>query len=66
MTPFHHRIKTHARWRVRQPFPGLYVWRDPHGATYVVDHGGTRRVPLRSRMSPAESLVSRALYDLAA
>jgi hypothetical protein len=45
MTTCHHRIKTHGRWQVRQPYPGLYVWRDPHGVTYVVDHSGTRRVP---------------------
>ncbi len=40
----HHRIKTHGRWDVRQPFPGIYVWRDPHGAHYLVDHTGTRRI----------------------
>lgn len=44
MTAFHHRIKTHGAWQVRQPFPGVYVWRDPHGAVYVVDHTGTRRL----------------------
>ena len=26
-------------------FPGIYVWRDPHGAFYVVDHTGTRQLP---------------------
>ncbi|MBB3045582.1 DUF222 domain-containing protein [Nocardioides soli] len=46
MTIRHHRIKTHGRgWQVRQPFPGIYVWRDPHGAFYLVDHTGTRRLP---------------------
>ena len=45
MVGLHHRIKTHGRWAVRQPFPGLYVWRDPYGATYLVDHTGTRRIP---------------------
>jgi hypothetical protein len=50
MTGFHHRIKTHGRWAVRQPFPGLYVWRDPYGATYVVDHSGTRRLPSGPRI----------------
>ena len=40
----HHRIKTHGRWVVRQPFQGIYVWRDPHGQVYVVDHSGTRQV----------------------
>ena len=45
MTGLHHRIKTHGRWQVKQPFPGIYLWRDPHGATYLVDHTGTRRLP---------------------
>lgn len=70
MTSFHHRVKTHCfGWQVRQPFPGIYVWRDPHGATYVVDHTGTRRLPSDvsgRRTSPAESALRRALFDLAA
>lgn len=45
MTTTHHRIKTHGRWQVQQPFPGIYVWRDPHGAFFLVDHTGTRRLP---------------------
>jgi hypothetical protein len=45
MTTTHHRIKTHGRWHVEQPYPGIYLWRDPHGAFYLVDHTGTRRVP---------------------
>jgi hypothetical protein len=44
MTQTHHRIKTHGPMEVRQPFPGIYVWRDRHGAFYLVDHTGTRRV----------------------
>jgi uncharacterized protein DUF222 len=44
MTQRHHRIKTHGRWQVQQPFPGIYIWRDPHGAFYLVDHTGTRRL----------------------
>jgi len=42
MTGFHHRIKTHGTWQVKQPFPGIYLWRHPHGRTYLVDHTGTR------------------------
>ena len=49
MTGFHHRIKTHGRWQVRQPYPGVYVWRDPYGVTYVVDHTGTRRLATRPK-----------------
>ena len=48
MTIAHHRIKTHGRWQVRQPFPGIYLWRDPHGAHYLVDHTGTRRIERRT------------------
>ena len=45
MVTFHHRIKTHGDWETRQPFPGVYLWRDPYGPIYLVDHTGTRRVP---------------------
>ena len=41
---FHHRIKTHGAWSVKQPFDGIMVWRDPHGQVYVVDHTGTHKV----------------------
>jgi hypothetical protein len=44
MTTRHHRIKTHGGWQVQQPFPGIYVWRDPQGTFYLVDHTGTRRL----------------------
>ena len=42
LTQFHHRVKTHGSWQVKQPFPGIYLWRDPHGRCYLVDHTGTR------------------------
>ena len=41
---FHHRIKTHGKWVLRQPFTGIYLWRDPHGVVYLQDHTGTRQV----------------------
>jgi hypothetical protein len=44
MRLFHHRIKTHGRWTVVQPFPGVYLWRDPFGILYLVDHTGTRQL----------------------
>ena len=44
MTTFHHRIKTFGKLTVKQPFPGIYLWRDPHGMHYLVDHTGTRRI----------------------
>ena len=44
LTRTHHRIKTHGHWEVRQPFPGITIWRDPQGAHYLVDPTGTRRI----------------------
>ena len=40
----HHRVKTHGDWQVRQPFPGIYLWRSPTGDIYAVDAGGTHAV----------------------
>lgn len=36
-----HRQKTHGRWRVRQPEPGTWLWRSPHGWIYLVNPAGT-------------------------
>jgi hypothetical protein len=44
LTRRHHRIKTHSRWQVKQPFPGVLIWRSPHGRHYLVDQTGTRRI----------------------
>jgi hypothetical protein len=37
-----HRIKTFARWQVRQPEPGVWIWRSPHHASYLVTNAGTQ------------------------
>ncbi|GAA3553736.1 hypothetical protein GCM10022197_06060 [Microlunatus spumicola] len=37
----HHRAVTHGRWRRRQPEPGTYVFRTPHGHVFVVTNQGT-------------------------
>ncbi|HYO34071.1 MAG TPA: DUF222 domain-containing protein [Nocardioidaceae bacterium] len=44
LTRLHHRIKTHGRWHVRQPFNGILIWKSPHGRYYLVDHTGTQRL----------------------
>jgi hypothetical protein len=59
MTTFHHRIKTHCDGvDVRQPFPGIYVWRDPTGQFFLVDNTGTRRLekPCPAEPSPLSRL----------
>ena len=45
LTRFPHRMKTHGRWQVKQPFPGIWIWRSPHGRHFLVDNTGTRRLP---------------------
>jgi hypothetical protein len=40
-TRYHHRIKTHSGWQVRQPEPGTWLWRSPHGRIYLVNASGT-------------------------
>ena len=37
----HHRAVTHGRWRRRQPEPGTFVFRSPHGYVFVVTNQGT-------------------------
>lgn len=46
MTRRHHRIRTHGRWQVTQPFSGVFVWRAPQGQHYLVDQNGTHRAEL--------------------
>jgi hypothetical protein len=65
LTKRHHRVKTHGRWQVQQPFPGIFVWRDPHGAYYLVDHTGTRRIPrLPAGTEQTETPRPRVVVDL--
>jgi hypothetical protein len=37
----HHRYKTFGGWQVRQPEPGTWLWRSPHGRIYLVNATGT-------------------------
>ena len=38
----HHRMKTHGGWVLRNPSPGEYWWRSPHGHWFSVNAHGTR------------------------
>jgi hypothetical protein len=42
MTRTHHRAVTHSRWGKRQPHPGQFVFRSPHGHVYLVTNQGTQ------------------------
>jgi hypothetical protein len=41
---YEHRIKTHSRWQVRPPEPGVWIWRSPHHAYYLVSNTGTHNL----------------------
>ena len=36
--------KPTAAGKSKQPFPGILIWRTPHGQHYLVDHTGTRPI----------------------
>jgi hypothetical protein len=40
-TRYHHRLKTHSNWQVRQPEPGTWLWRSPHHHTYLINATGS-------------------------
>jgi hypothetical protein len=65
----HHRAVTHGLWRRRQPEPGRYVFRTPHGYVFVVTNQGSislgcdafaADVWRRAKQSPARAQTSRA------
>ena len=58
MARLEHRIKTHSRWRVRQPEPGFWIWRSPHHAYYLVSNAGTQYL--------GNGLFARAIWRVAA
>jgi len=39
---FHHRLKTHGGWTYTMLEPGRYLWRSPHGYSYLTDQTGTQ------------------------
>ena len=55
-----HRLKTHGRWQVKQPFTGIFVWRDPHGVYYLVDHTGTRKITAPKHATRTSTSMPRA------
>ncbi len=51
---FPHRLKTHGRWRLSQPAPGVCLWRSPHGYWFRVDQAGTHALGRDAPVSPLE------------
>ena len=38
---YHHRVRTHGRWRIRQPESGVWLWRSPQKRIFLVNESGT-------------------------
>ncbi|TCO51584.1 uncharacterized protein DUF222 [Kribbella antiqua] len=49
LTRYHHRLKTHGRWKVRRLDPKTLEWTTPHGFVFHVDPTGTHRIPTPQR-----------------
>ncbi|TCO50576.1 uncharacterized protein DUF222 [Kribbella antiqua] len=49
LTRYHHRLKTHGRWKVRRLDPKTLEWTTPHGFVFHVDPTGTHRIPRPQR-----------------
>jgi hypothetical protein len=69
MIRLEHRIKTHSRWQVRQPEPGVWIWRSPHRAHYMVTNAGTQNLgsgPFARRVWKAACAAGRQSSKVAA
>jgi hypothetical protein len=40
----HHRMKTHSRWQLQQPFAGILIWRSPTGSIHITHQRETTHV----------------------
>jgi hypothetical protein len=49
----HHRLKTHGGWTYTMLTPGEYLWRSPHGHTWLRDRTGTTDLTPPTTPSPA-------------
>ncbi len=43
----HHNLKTHTGWTYTMVEPGVYLWRSPHGYTFLRDREGTQDLTAR-------------------
>jgi hypothetical protein len=50
----HHRLKTHGGWSYTMLTPGEYLWRSPHGHTWLRDRTGTTDLTPPSVPSPGD------------
>ncbi len=63
LSTLHHRLKTHGGWQCAMPWPGVQLWRDPHGQVYLRDSSGTRQVSSdESERSPRPPALVVELY----
>jgi len=50
----HHRLKTHGRWVYTRLDEATFLWRSPHGLSFVRDHTGTVDVTVDLQVEPPD------------
>ena len=68
LSTLHHRLKTHGGWQSAMPWPGVQLWRDPHGQVYLRDTSGTRQVTTQEAGAsdagePRHTVITVDLYE---
>ena len=68
LSTLHHRLKTHGGWQSAVPWPGVQLWRDPHGQVYLRDTSGTRHVTTQEAAAsdagePRHTVITVDLYE---
>ncbi|HEX2174684.1 MAG TPA: hypothetical protein VHG70_02130, partial [Nocardioidaceae bacterium] len=53
----------HGPHQVKQPFPGIYLWRDSHARIYLLDHTGTRKLGNTQRATPTPDITIDVYTD---
>lgn len=55
----HHNLKTHYAWTYSMIEPGVFLWRSPHGYTFLRDHEGTQDLTPRPVAPPGAQQQAR-------
>ncbi|RZI87140.1 MAG: HNH endonuclease, partial [Microbacterium sp.] len=55
----HHNLKTHTGWTYTMIEPGVFLWRSPHGSTFLRDHQGTQDLTPRPVSPPGAQQQAR-------
>ena len=65
LTRGEHNTKTHGLWTVTSPYPGVFLWRSPHGHWFLSTNHGTQHLgPLPDTGHPTHTTTGRPTIEL--